>query len=219
MSARRSHSSRCRAIPYRRLDVAWGGLLRQSPVNCGATRPPRGGGLEYRATTVQWHADRSARRPKPDQACAQCNLAHLCGGKTCWRRCSPERRARSWSPPFRGRATDMARVPPWLTAAKVSPCRGDGSLNMSAKDYADDLSATVRYALETTRAIAVCPFHSEVSSEWATMRLKAMPSNAPRGSSERWCELGAEGSSESHTACRYGPSPATLARPSGSGSP
>ena len=35
---------------------------------------------------------------------------------------------------------------------------------MSAKDYADDLSATVRYALETTRAIAVCPFHSDVST-------------------------------------------------------
>ena len=32
---------------------------------------------------------------------------------------------------------------------------------MSAKDYADDLSATVRYALETTRAIAVRPFHSD----------------------------------------------------------
>src|SRR5215213_3304389 len=25
----------------------------------------RGGGLEYRATTAQWHADRSARRPRP----------------------------------------------------------------------------------------------------------------------------------------------------------
>ena len=25
----------------------------------------RGGGLEYRATAAQWHADRSARRPKP----------------------------------------------------------------------------------------------------------------------------------------------------------
>jgi len=25
----------------------------------------RSGGLEYRATTAQWHADRSARRPKP----------------------------------------------------------------------------------------------------------------------------------------------------------
>ena len=27
----------------------------------------RGGGLEYRATTAQWHADRSARRPKPSK--------------------------------------------------------------------------------------------------------------------------------------------------------
>jgi hypothetical protein len=34
---------------------------------------------------------------------------------------------------------------------------------MSAKDYADDLSATVHYALETTRAVAVCLFHSEVT--------------------------------------------------------
>lgn len=34
---------------------------------------------------------------------------------------------------------------------------------MSATDYADDLGATVRYALETTRAVAVCPFHSEVT--------------------------------------------------------
>ena len=25
----------------------------------------RSGGLEYRATTAQWHADRRARRPKP----------------------------------------------------------------------------------------------------------------------------------------------------------
>lgn len=28
--------------------------------------------------------------------------------------------------------------------------------------YADDLTATVRYALETTRALAACPFHPEV---------------------------------------------------------
>jgi hypothetical protein len=34
---------------------------------------------------------------------------------------------------------------------------------MSAKDCADDVSATVHYALETTRAVAVCPFHSEVT--------------------------------------------------------
>lgn len=34
---------------------------------------------------------------------------------------------------------------------------------MSVENYADDLRATVRYALETTRAIAVCPFHSDVT--------------------------------------------------------
>jgi transposase len=30
----------------------------------------RSGGLEYRATTAQWHAERSARRPKPGKPCA-----------------------------------------------------------------------------------------------------------------------------------------------------
>jgi len=34
---------------------------------------------------------------------------------------------------------------------------------MSAENYPDDLTATVHYALETTRAIAVCPFHPEVT--------------------------------------------------------
>ncbi len=31
----------------------------------GATRATRSGGLEYRATTAQWHAERAGRRPKP----------------------------------------------------------------------------------------------------------------------------------------------------------
>lgn len=33
---------------------------------------------------------------------------------------------------------------------------------MSAKLHTDDLAAVVRYALETTRATMVCPFHEEV---------------------------------------------------------
>ena len=57
----------------------------------------RSGGLEYRATTAQWHAERSARRPKPTQACAQRDLAHLCGGETGRRRRRSERRCRSRS--------------------------------------------------------------------------------------------------------------------------
>ncbi|CUU17740.1 hypothetical protein CDS [Bradyrhizobium sp.] len=33
---------------------------------------------------------------------------------------------------------------------------------MSSKIHADDLTAVVRYALETTRATIVCPFHDRV---------------------------------------------------------
>jgi IS30 family transposase len=34
----------------------------------------RGGGLEYRATTAQWHADMRARRPKPAKLAVNCEL-------------------------------------------------------------------------------------------------------------------------------------------------
>ena len=34
----------------------------------------RGGGLEYRATTAQWHAERSARRPKPSKLALNATL-------------------------------------------------------------------------------------------------------------------------------------------------
>jgi len=34
---------------------------------------------------------------------------------------------------------------------------------MSVPSHADNLTSTVRYALETTRATAVCPFHADVT--------------------------------------------------------
>ena len=40
----------------------------------------RGGGLEYRATTAQWHADRRARRPKPAKLAVNHELRALCAG-------------------------------------------------------------------------------------------------------------------------------------------
>jgi IS30 family transposase len=36
----------------------------------------RGGGLEYRATTAQWHAERRARRPKPGKLASNAALQH-----------------------------------------------------------------------------------------------------------------------------------------------
>ncbi len=45
----------------RRLERAASTVSRELRRNAAT----RGGGLDYRATTAQWHADRSARRPKP----------------------------------------------------------------------------------------------------------------------------------------------------------
>ncbi len=41
----------------------------------------RGGGLEYRATSAQWHADRSARRPKPAKLAADAALRRYVQGR------------------------------------------------------------------------------------------------------------------------------------------
>src|SRR5438067_12774674 len=45
----------------RRLERAPSTISRELRRNAAT----RSGGLEYRATTAQWHADRPARRPKP----------------------------------------------------------------------------------------------------------------------------------------------------------
>ncbi len=80
----------------------------------------RGGGLEYRATTAQWHADRSARRPKASKLATNDELRRyvedrlagriampdgtvLDGPRVAWTgrrhgRRQPRRWARAWSP-------------------------------------------------------------------------------------------------------------------------
>lgn len=77
-----------------------------STLSCGLRRnaATRSGGLAYRATTAQWHADRSARRPKPTKLALNpalrtyvLGLAHVCGEEACRRCLGPERRSRSWS--------------------------------------------------------------------------------------------------------------------------
>jgi IS30 family transposase len=80
----------------------------------------RGGGLEYRATTAQWHAERAARRPKPAKLATNAALrtyvqehlsgamavpggATVAGPSVAWRgrrqgRRQARRWARAWSP-------------------------------------------------------------------------------------------------------------------------
>ena len=55
----------------------------------------RSGGLEYRATTAQWHADRRARRPKPAKLVVNAELRRP--GSLRWR-CAPAGRDRRGRP-------------------------------------------------------------------------------------------------------------------------
>ena len=69
-SARRSRCGVRGGMGCGRLPDGWGERRRRSRA-VGRTASDRrnaatrGGGLEYRATTAQWHAERAARRPKP----------------------------------------------------------------------------------------------------------------------------------------------------------
>ena len=51
----------------------------------------RSGGLEYRAMTAQWHAERAARRPKQAKLARNAALRNLCRGTVGWRRRGSER--------------------------------------------------------------------------------------------------------------------------------
>jgi hypothetical protein len=55
---------------------------------------------------------------------------------------------------------------------------------MSFNSYADDFTSAVHYALETTRATAVYPFHSNVTLRVGMTPPKATPMVAPVKSSK-----------------------------------
>jgi len=44
-----------------------------------------------------------------------------------------------------------------------SPAWSEQEARMSVTSYADDLGSAVHYALETTHAIAICPFHLDLT--------------------------------------------------------
>ena len=62
-SGKRSHFFACKAAPCGRFGADSDEQLQRFRGSC-ANAATRSGSLEYRATTAQWHAERSARRPK-----------------------------------------------------------------------------------------------------------------------------------------------------------
>ena len=65
LNVRRSPSGAHRGTVYGPSPVGSIGIHPRFLVNSSANAAARHGAPEYRATTAQWHADRSARRPKP----------------------------------------------------------------------------------------------------------------------------------------------------------
>ncbi len=67
----------------------------------------RGGGLDYRATTAQWHADRSARRPEPTKLAPNVALRTYVEERLAGRVVAPSGACIA-GPPFGGTAAGMA---------------------------------------------------------------------------------------------------------------
>ena len=73
----------------------------------------RSGGLEYRATTAQWHAERSARRSKQAKLALNAGVANLCGGTIGRGRCRSEWGSCSWP------GCALERSPAWTAEASA----------------------------------------------------------------------------------------------------
>ena len=77
----------------------------------------RGGGLEYRATTAQWHADRSARRPKPAKLAANARLRDYVQDRLAGRLAAPDsKEVRGPSVAWKGRHAGRRQDRRWAKA-------------------------------------------------------------------------------------------------------
>ena len=78
----------------------------------------RGGGLEYRATTAQWHAERAARRPKPAKLAVNAALRRYVQDRLAGTVVAPERGGGSAgrSVPWKGRRHGRRQDRRWARA-------------------------------------------------------------------------------------------------------
>jgi hypothetical protein len=90
----------------------------------------RSGGLEYRATTAQWHADRSARRPKPAKLAVNARLRDYVQDRLVGRIVAPDgKEARgpsvAWTGRRAGRRQDRRWAKAWSPEQIVGRLRHD----------------------------------------------------------------------------------------------
>ena len=97
----------------RRLERAPSTISRELRRNAAT----RGGGLEYRATTAQWHTDRSARRPKPPKLATNAALREYVQERLAGRVVAPNgREIRGPSVAWKGRRAGRRQDRRWVKA-------------------------------------------------------------------------------------------------------
>jgi IS30 family transposase len=123
----------------------------------------RGGGLEYRATTAQWHADRSARRPKPAKLAANAALQRYVQDRLAGLVVAPSGAAvRGPAVAWRGRRHGRRQDRRWVTAwsPEQIACRlpldfpDDGTMRISHEAIYQALYVQGRGALR--RELTAC---------------------------------------------------------------
>ena len=73
-----------------------------------------------------------------------------------------------------------------------SPASFEQEARMFVTSYADDLGSAVHYALETTHAIAICPFHLDLTIRIGDDAAEATPLRVPESSSKAMARRGRE---------------------------
>jgi IS30 family transposase len=123
----------------------------------------RGGALEYRATTAQWHADRSARRPKPAKLAANAMLREYVQDRLAGRIAAPggnEIRGPSvaWKGRRAGRRQDRRWAKSWSPEQIASRLKldfpGDETMRVSHEAIYQSLYVQGRGALK--RELTAC---------------------------------------------------------------
>src|SRR3954449_2434652 len=123
----------------------------------------RGGGLDYRATTAQWHAERAARRPKPAKLAVNAALRHYVRERLAGLVVAPDGAAlRGPAVPWKGRRHGPRQDRRWARAwspeqiARRLPLDfpGDGTMRISHEAIYQALYVQGRGALR--RELTAC---------------------------------------------------------------
>ena len=138
-NARRLRFCGRKAAPYRRWARRIGRAASTISRELRRNAATRSGGLGYRASTAQWHAERSARRPKQAKLVLNAALQAYVQDRLAWAGRGSERCSCSWPVRILERATTwtaagspVGRVPLEFLSRSLDACRSTSRMTSHA---------------------------------------------------------------------------------------